>query len=95
MIPVYSTINTVVFLTSDNVYAVSLVLIGLLLSQPFENLFAVSIPEKVLPKIKFGAKFALLFIAVMITVDLIKNLVIIGRRRLEGSILSSSGAPRV
>jgi hypothetical protein len=75
--------------------AVSLVLIGLLLSQPFESLFAVSIPEKVLPKIKFGAKFALLFIAVMITVDLIKNLVIIGRRRLERSILSSSGPPHV
>lgn len=61
---------------------VSLALIGLLLRQPFDNLFAVSIPERFLPKIKFGVKFILLFIAVMITIDLIKNLVIIGRRKL-------------
>ena len=64
---------------------ISLVLIGLLLSQPFEYPFAISIPEKVMPKIKFGLRFLLLFIAVMITIDLIKNLVIIGRRRLEKS----------
>ena len=61
---------------------VSLALIGLLLRQPFDILFAVSIPEHFMPKIKFGLKFLLLFIALMITVDLIKNLVIIGRRKL-------------
>ncbi|MDH4270492.1 MAG: hypothetical protein OEW18_00800, partial [Candidatus Aminicenantes bacterium] len=64
---------------------VSLVLIGLLLGQPFDNLFAVAVPERLLPKVKFGLKFLLLFIAVMVTVDLIKNLVVIGRRRLEKS----------
>ena len=61
---------------------ISLVLIGLLLGQPFDSLFAVAIPERLLPKIRFGLKFLLLFIAVMITIDLIKNLVIIGRRTL-------------
>jgi hypothetical protein len=61
---------------------VSLALIGLLLRQPFDNLFAVSVSERFLPKIKFGLRFALLFIALMITIDLIKNLILIGRRRL-------------
>ncbi|MCX6569106.1 MAG: hypothetical protein NT147_08680, partial [Candidatus Aminicenantes bacterium] len=64
---------------------VSLALIGLALRQPFDDLFAVSVPEKILPKIKFGVKFLLLFIAVMVTVDLIKNLVIIGRKKLSKS----------
>ncbi len=63
----------------------SLALIGLVLRQPFDNLFAITVPEKLLPKIKFGVKFLLLFIAVMVTVDLIKNLVIIGRRKLAKS----------
>lgn len=61
---------------------VSLALIGLLLRQPFDNLFAVNIADRFLPKIKFGVKFALLFIALMITIDLVKNLVVIGRRKL-------------
>ena len=64
---------------------VSLALIGLVLRQPFDNLFAIAVPEKLLPKIKFGLKFLLLFIAVMVTIDLIKNLVIIGRRKLAKS----------
>jgi hypothetical protein len=61
---------------------VSLALIGLMLRQPFDNLFAVTVSEKLLPKIKFGVKFALLFIALMITIDFVKNLVVIGRRKL-------------
>jgi hypothetical protein len=61
---------------------VSLALIGLLLRQPFDNPFAVAIPERFLPKIKFGLKFVLLFIALMVTIDLIKHLTIIGRKRL-------------
>jgi len=61
---------------------VSLALIGFLLRQPFDHPFAVSVPEPFLPKIKFGLKFALLFIALMVTIDLIKNLIHIGRRRL-------------
>ncbi|MGB8958966.1 MAG: hypothetical protein WCC00_08165 [Candidatus Aminicenantales bacterium] len=61
---------------------VSLGLIGLILTQPFDNLFAVRIAENLLPKIRFAAKFTLLFIALVITIDLIKHIVIISRRRL-------------
>jgi hypothetical protein len=61
---------------------VSLALIGLLLRQPFDNPFAVNISENFLPKIKIGVKFALLFIALMVTIDLIKHLIVIGRKRL-------------
>jgi hypothetical protein len=60
---------------------VSLALIGLLLSQPFDNLFAVTIPEPLLPKIKFGLKFTLLPIALGITIGLIRNIVLIARRK--------------
>jgi hypothetical protein len=73
---------------------VSLALIGLLLRQPLENLFAVSVHVRYLPKIKFGVKFALLFIALMVTIDLVKHLVCIGRRRLAPS-LTSSGRPDI
>jgi hypothetical protein len=65
---------------------VSLALIGLVLRQPFDGLFAAEIAERFLPKIQYWAKFTilitLLFIALMITIDLIKNLVIIGRKKL-------------
>ena len=61
---------------------VSLALFGLLLQQPFDGLFAVTVSEKFLPKIKFGVKFLLLSMAAVATFDLIKNLVIIGRRKL-------------
>jgi hypothetical protein len=62
--------------------AMGLALIGLLLRQPFDNPFAVSVPLAALPKIKFGLTFVLLFIALMITIDLVKNLILIGRKRL-------------
>jgi hypothetical protein len=64
---------------------VSLGLIGLVLTQPFENLFAVHIAENLLPKIRYGVKFLLLFIAVLTTVDLIKHIVILSRRKLAQS----------
>ena len=60
----------------------SLALFGLLLQQPFDNLFAVTVSEKLLPKIKFGVKFLLLSMAAVATFELIKSLVIIGRRKL-------------
>jgi len=47
-----------------------------------DNHFAISIPEPLIPKIKFGLTFLLLFIALMITIDLVKNLILIGRKRL-------------
>ncbi len=62
--------------------AVSLALIGLLLRQPFDNPFAVSVPAAALPKIKYALTFMLLFIALMTTIDLVKNLIRIGRRHL-------------
>jgi hypothetical protein len=62
--------------------AISLCLIGFLLNTPFDGLFAVKIAEDVLPKVKYAAKFTLLFVALMITIDLIKHLVVIGRRNL-------------
>lgn len=65
---------------------VSLGLIGLVLRQPFDNLFAISIPDGLLPKIRFGLKFLLLFIALMITIDLIKHLVVMGRKKLAKNI---------
>jgi hypothetical protein len=68
--------------------AISLCLIGFLLNTPFDGLFAVKIAEDVLPKVKYAAKFALLFVALMITIDLIKHLVVIGRRKLlRGQVL--------
>ncbi len=62
---------------------VSLALIGLILRQPFDDLFAVPVAERLLPLIRQGITFVLLFIAVMITIDLIKNLVALGRKKLR------------
>ena len=64
---------------SDVLY---LVVIGLFFRQPYDNLFAVSIPAAFLPTIKLVLTLSLLVIAVWITVDLIKSLIILGRRRL-------------
>ncbi len=61
---------------------VSLVLIGLLLRQPFDNLFAIKIPDWLLPKIKVGLTTLLLFIAAVTAVELIKNLVVLSRKKL-------------
>ncbi len=66
---------------------VSLGLIGLVLTQSWENLFAVHVAEDLLPKIRYGAKFLLLFIAALITVDLIKHIVIVSRRKLDSVTL--------
>lgn len=63
--------------------AISLGLISLILTQSFDNLFAVRIAENILPKIRYAAKFTLLFIALMTTIELIKNIVIISRRKFN------------
>jgi hypothetical protein len=60
---------------------ISLALIGLLLSQPFDNLFAVHISERALRVVKYSLKFTLLFIALMSTIDLVKHIVVISRRK--------------
>jgi hypothetical protein len=61
---------------------ISLGLIGFVLRQPFDNLFAIHVAEHDLPWIKAGLNFTLIFIASVITVDLFKHLVHIGRRKL-------------
>ena len=68
---------------------ISLALIGLILTQPFDNLFVAEIAEKLQkhpPKVASWAKntilITLLFVALIIAVDLIKNIVIISRRKL-------------
>jgi hypothetical protein len=60
----------------------SLILIGLLLCQPFDNPFAVSVSDTLLRKLKIGLTFGLVFVAVMVSIDLLKNLILIGRRQL-------------
>jgi len=64
---------------------ISLGLIGLLLRQPVDGLFAVRIPERAMTSIKYSVKFALLFIALMTAIELIKHLVVIGRRKLASA----------
>jgi len=64
---------------------VSLGLIGLVLTQSFDGLFAVRIAESILPKIRYAAKFTLLFIALMTTIELVKNIVVISRRRFNSA----------
>jgi len=65
---------------------VSLALIGLVLTQPFDNLFAPEIAGKILPKLgpwlKYTILYSLLFVALMIAIDLVKHIVIISRRKL-------------
>ena len=63
--------------------AVSLGLIGLLLRESFDGLFAIAVSGRALRAIKFSVKFALLFFALMTTIELIKNIVIISRRKLQ------------
>jgi len=65
---------------------ISLALIGLLLTQPFDGLFAPEIAAKVLPKLgpwlRTSVVLSLLFVAFMIALDLVKHLVVISRRKL-------------
>lgn len=65
--------------------AISLALFGLLLGQPFEGLFAIPLPERLLPWLKPTLTFTLLFIALMIALDLIKSVVVISRRKFATS----------
>jgi hypothetical protein len=66
---------------------VSLALIGLLLRQPFDNLFVPEIAARF--SARFGAAaqytilFVLLFIALMTTIELVKSIVVISRRKLN------------
>ncbi len=60
----------------------SLGLIGLILRQPFDGLFAIDIPERLMPMIRTNVKITLLVIALIITYELVRDLVRIGRKEL-------------
>jgi hypothetical protein len=66
--------------------AVSLALVGLLLRQPLDGLFAPEIAARFSPRfttwIQYTILFVLLFIALMTTIELIKSIVVISRRKL-------------
>ena len=61
---------------------VSLGLIGLVLRQSFDGLFAITIPEKLMPMIKTNIKITLLVIALVVTYELVRDIVRLGRRKL-------------
>jgi hypothetical protein len=61
---------------------VSLGLIGLVLRQSFDGLFAVTIPEKLMPMIKTNIKITLLVIALVVTYELVRDIVRISRHQL-------------
>jgi hypothetical protein len=60
----------------------SLGLIGLILRQSFDGLFAVNIPERLMPLIRTNVKITLLIIALIVTYELVRDLVRVGRRKL-------------
>ena len=60
---------------------VSLVLLVLLLLQPFESSLAVSMSAKLLPKVEFGLTFLLSCMAAVAAFELVRSLVLLGRKR--------------
>jgi HAAS len=64
---------------------VSLGLIGLILRQSFDDLFAIDIPEKLLPVTKANIKIFLLIIALIVTYELVRDIVRVSRRKLAKS----------
>jgi hypothetical protein len=64
---------------------VSLGLIGLMLRVPFDGLFAVPMSEKLLRVLKANVRIALLAIALVVTYELVRDLVRAGRRNLARS----------
>jgi ABC-type enterochelin transport system permease subunit len=65
--------------------AVSLGLIGLLLRESFDGLFALPVSERALRAVKYSLKFILLFIALMTTIELVKSIVVVSRRKLNSA----------
>lgn len=62
--------------------AIVLVLIGLALHQPYTTLFAIAIPAKLHAWSHISLIYTLLFIALMVAIDLVKNVVRLGRMPL-------------
>jgi hypothetical protein len=65
--------------------AVSLGLVGVLLAQPFEGLFAVPVADRLLRWLKPTLTLTLLFIALMIAIDLVKHIVVVSRRKMAAA----------
>jgi hypothetical protein len=63
--------------------AMVLVMIGLALHQPYTTLFAIAMPPKLHAWSHVSLIFLLLFVALMVAIDLVKNVVRLGRRRLK------------
>jgi hypothetical protein len=61
---------------------ISLGLIGLMLRVSFDGLFAVDIPDKPLPVVKSHIKIVLLILALIVTYELVRDIVRISRRKL-------------
>jgi hypothetical protein len=61
---------------------ISLGLIGLVLRQSFDGLFAIDIPAKLLPITKVNIKIALLILALIVTYGLVRDIVRVSRRKL-------------
>jgi hypothetical protein len=72
--------------------AVYLALVGLLLGQPFDSLFAVNLPERLLPMIKLGLMITLFAIALAAAADLVKNVAPLVRRKMAAGGGGKNGA---
>jgi hypothetical protein len=72
---------------------VSLGLIGLLLRQPFDDLFVPEIAARFSPKFGTWAEytllFMLLFVALVTTIELVKGIVVVSRRKLNSAARNS------
>jgi hypothetical protein len=63
--------------------AVTLVLMGVVLRQPYSTLFAVNIPQKLMAWLRITLTITLLIAALMIAIDMVVNVVRLGRGRLK------------
>ena len=61
---------------------ITLVLIGLMLTQPYSTLFAIKIPAKLLAWTHMTLTVTLLIVALVVAIDLVSNLVRLGRNTL-------------
>jgi hypothetical protein len=65
--------------------AISLAIIGLVLRQPFDNLFAINIPDKLLSWLKPTILITLLIIALVTAYQLIRDIIRVSRHHLRGT----------
>ncbi len=58
-------------------------LIGLILRQPFDGLFAVAVPAKLETVLRYNVKIGLLVVALIVTWELVRDVVRLGRRNIS------------